>query len=68
MIFNCETCGKQVERSYMDEYIYKKSFFDKEKGWITIYFCGWNCMRKYEKERTQMQYEKRIGTSHIQGS
>ena len=54
MIFNCFQCGKEVERMFMDEYLYKKKHQDR-----TIYFCGWNCMRKFEKEKEVKKRENR---------
>lgn len=59
MIFVCEECGKQCERSYMDEYIYKKPIWDSKGHYKqTIYFCGWNCMRKWERKKEKKQWKK----------
>lgn len=61
MKFDCAVCGKHVERLYMDEWIYKKFVYGHKKDeWAkTLYFCGWNCMRKYEKEQEVKRHGKR---------
>lgn len=48
----CYVCGQKMDRTYWDEYIYKADVApNKHAAHDTVYFCGWNCMRKYEKER-----------------
>lgn len=62
-IYYCHTCGKKMFRSYWDEYVYKKELTEnkkRQKKHKTIYFCGWNCMRQYEKESEE---QKRHGKS-----
>lgn len=45
MIYCCYTCKKEFDWLYpMDDYVYKKNH-----NGSTIYFCGWNCMRHFEK-------------------
>jgi len=58
MIFHCHECGKEVDRPYMDEYVYKKQSQKTNGYYTTLYFCSWNCMRKYEKEREKKQWKK----------
>ena len=44
----CYVCGTVIKRMYWDEYIYKKNIGKKNKQ---VFFCGWNCMRQYEKRK-----------------
>lgn len=54
----CANCGAKIERMYWDEYVYKKDLHNNETAHGIQYFCGWNCMREYEKK---MQEVKRHG-------
>lgn len=59
MIKYCHICGQVMDRTYWDEYIYKADIaVNKHKAHETVYFCGWNCMRKYEKERQAKRHGK----------
>lgn len=44
----CKNCKSEIQSiGYnMREYKYKMKYRDK-----TIYFCSWNCMRKWQRER-----------------
>lgn len=53
----CAVCGTIIKRMYWDEYIYTKKIGKHNKQ---VFFCGWNCMRQYEKEREE---KKRHGKS-----
>ena len=59
--YKCAKCGKVFYWTNIESYIYKKSTTrltsNKPK---TIYFCGWNCMRKYEKEREKQGWHRQI--------
>lgn len=57
----CYLCGQKIVRLYWDEYIYKHSVQTKKKNrqHETVYFCGWNCMRKFEEERMAKRHGKR---------
>lgn len=52
MTFTCKQCGKYVDREAYDPdaYCYKKRIRIGTHNKLA-YFCGWNCMRKWEKER-----------------
>lgn len=54
----CKQCGELIYTRFfnMSEYIYKLH----RNGKNTIYFCGYNCMRKYEKEH-EVQRKNSIG-------
>ena len=56
----CHVCGQRIERMYWDEYIYtaQVTVDKRRKAHETVYFCGWNCMRKYEKERDAKRHGK----------
>ena len=41
----CPVCKKEFY-VYSGDWIYKKSHYEKK----TTYFCGWNCMREWEKK------------------
>ena len=53
---NCAVCGKEVFIPVVGYWVYKKMDYmdDKEMK----YFCGWNCMRKYEKEYEEKKPKK----------
>ena len=52
MIYNCSKCNKEFYFEG-DIYTYKKSFDHK-----VLNFCGWNCMRKFEREKEVEQWMK----------
>ena len=59
MVKHCYMCGQKMDRTYWDEYIYKADVApNRRKSHEPVYFCGWNCMRKYEKQKAE---EKRHG-------
>ena len=59
MILTCYECGKVFERDYLDEYVYKKAQYDLGgHNKKTLYFCGWNCMRNFERKREKKQWKK----------
>lgn len=47
MTHTCDICGKEFYFNG-ETYLYKKVTGEGKKT-KTHYFCGWNCMRKYEK-------------------
>ena len=51
----CQMCGARIERMYWDEYVYKKDTTHKGKDHVIMYFCGWNCMRQYEKQEAEVK-------------
>lgn len=57
MIYRCVICGKEFVFDG-EEYTYKKYMIKAGKH-KTLYFCGWNCMRKYEKESEKKQWMKK---------
>lgn len=59
LLCNCEECGREVYIPVVGMWVYKKRDHLDEKKGATKYFCGWNCMRKYEK-RYEEEKEKRI--------
>ncbi len=47
----CACCGKNIYiPEEMSGYIYRKQHYTSAGSVITDYYCGWNCMRKEEKE------------------
>ena len=58
MINQCNICGKFIDRLFWDEYVYKKEISTGYSN-KTVYFCGWNCMRKWEKEQERVRNERR---------
>lgn len=42
----CKNCGEHVVAVCLNDYVYKMKYRNN-----TIYFCGWNCMRKWQRER-----------------
>jgi len=47
VLCQCEVCGKNVFVPVIGMWTYKKA--DHHANGNIKYFCGWNCMRKYEK-------------------
>ena len=56
MIVKCHVCGKDIDLSLYGDYVYKKI---KYKGQNYLYFCGWNCMRTYEKKEEKNNVKRR---------
>lgn len=55
---HCAFCGEQF---YIDNpgcYVYKKPASTKG-GASMIYFCGWNCLRGFEKKKEQEKQKRR---------
>ena len=55
---HCAFCG---ERFYIDNpgyYVYKKPASTKGSASM-IYFCGWNCMRGFEKKKEEEKQKRR---------
>lgn len=53
----CAACGKDFYVFNLEDYIYRRKLGRKEQGG-TVYFCGWNCMRAWEK--THKEPSKRL--------
>jgi DNA-directed RNA polymerase subunit RPC12/RpoP len=63
-VYICHNCGREIWRNYWDEYAYKKQVPVNKKQHKTAYFCGWNCMREYERKKAEAkQREKNKGMS-----
>lgn len=47
----CYQCGQRMVRLYWDEYQYKGHVLVNRKirQYKEVRFCGWNCMRAFEK-------------------
>lgn len=43
---HCKECGELVTPLSIRDYVYKMNYNGK-----MIYFCNWNCMRKWQRER-----------------
>ena len=56
MIYKCAACGKEFSFSG-EKYSYKKKI-NAHKTTRTVYFCGYSCMRKFEKEREKESWQK----------
>lgn len=41
----CNECGKEFPVLYLSQYVYKRG---------AKYFCSWSCMRKFDKEKIDM--------------
>ena len=54
--YKCFQCGKEFYNNNMKHYMFKQKI---NRGSKTIYFCGWNCMREYEKERDLQSWMKK---------
>ena len=48
LLCNCDVCGREIFIPVVRYWAYKRS--DHHHNGDSKYFCGWNCMRKYEKE------------------
>lgn len=46
MLKICPICGKEFYTGQYIDYVYKRTIDGK-----ILYFCGWNCMRKSDKEQ-----------------
>ena len=46
----CRVCRKRFWVEDVERYIYHKHPWGERENW----FCGWNCMRKWEKRREQV--------------
>ena len=57
MTAKCYVCGKDIDLTIYNDYIYKKEHPDSKSR--TIYFCGWNCMRTYEKKEEKNNVKRR---------
>ena len=53
--WECAECGKKFYNTAIEQYIYKKY----KPGRGIAYFCGWNCMRKYEKKRAEARKNRK---------
>lgn len=56
-MYKCAQCGKEFWFDG-DEYIYKKNVKNGKENSKVLNFCGWNCMRKFEKEKEVKQWMK----------
>ena len=53
----CKVCGKDIFIGNLEEYVFKrKSWAVNTRG--MIYFCGWNCMRVWEKEHPEPEVKE----------
>ena len=56
-IIKCDYCGEmKAVRIQLKDYVYKRRL-KESKG--VVYFCGYNCMSKAERENTE-RYVKRV--------
>lgn len=55
----CAECGKEFFIPCVSYWTYRKPAWraTHEK---TVYFCGWNCMRKWEREQEEKRRAKRL--------
>lgn len=47
----CHTCGKNIYIPVVAMWTYKAHNYKGQHD--RVYFCGWNCMRKFEKDRDE---------------
>lgn len=49
--YYCYQCGQRMVRFYWDEYRYigQVTVDKKRRQYKTVRFCGWNCMRAFER-------------------
>ena len=52
----CGVCGKDFFIPVVGYWVYKRENHLKDGN--EIYFCGWNCMRKFEKEYEEKKAKK----------
>lgn len=53
--YTCAECGETIYIPMISYYIYKRQLNNKKR----LIFCGWNCMRAYEKRIEIVEAEKR---------
>lgn len=54
---HCAFCGEQFYIDNPGYYVYKKPASTKGSASM-IYFCGWNCMRGFEKKKEQEKQKR----------
>lgn len=55
---HCAFCGEQFYIDNPGYYVFKKPASTKGSAPM-IYFCGWNCMRGFEKKKEQEKQKRR---------
>lgn len=58
MMYKCAQCGKEFYFSG-ETYAYKKSIGFKSGKPKVLNFCGWNCMRTYERKKEVERWMKK---------
>lgn len=53
---NCGECGKQIFIPVIGYWVYKRT--DRSEDGGMRYFCGWNCMRKYDRELEEKRMKR----------
>ena len=46
----CPVCGKRHYPCDLDDYVYKRIVKTPKKETLTLYFCSWTCLRKWDKD------------------
>ena len=60
-ICDCDMCGKRFFVPIVGMYVYKRPGYWRDEC-RELYFCGWNCMRKYDAEVEKKREERREAT------
>jgi len=58
----CERCGTLIRIENIKHYAYKRSKYkkpSKKTDYTVRYFCGWNCMCKWDEDHTS-NWRKKI--------
>lgn len=51
----CGCCGKNIYiPEEMNGYVYKRECYSSRDTSFTEYYCGWNCMRKMDREKERI--------------
>ena len=50
---SCIMCGKERYMGNLDGYVFKRK--DNRGSGSMLYFCGWNCLRAWEKQFPEKQ-------------
>ena len=61
----CTTCGKHFYRDSMEDYVYRRQKAVARKAPQLFYFCGWNCMRAWDREQEEKEEAKKRNREEV---
>lgn len=55
----CATCGKKFYRDDITHYAYRRTVPNGKSTPSTYTFCGWNCMRAWDRKQEEIEEAKK---------